>query len=458
MMIILNEINLSYLSPNYPFKDGLITTADEHSYFFPAESFYQSGNWNASGDGSTAYLRTPGYGCIYFIALLISNSKAFFVLKIIQIGFFSGSILIVFKILSDFLAIRYALIATVIFGLLPSFHGFTYYTLSEAVIPFFMLWWMYVLLKPSKYDFIMLFSSTAALVMIRPHLLVFPLVFALFYLIKKNKRSIYILVGLIPFLFWQIRTATILGEWPGIHPVYSLSNNSIYRPPHQQLTELFKIWEHESDVFHKNMGILSSDTSQNARNKVASTLPSHIQADVLPIFKGFQELRFLQNKSYAGKKLHDYLPGEEDLTQKIEQLTERLKSENKLLYHFITPAKSLKKLLVTSMMNLNVFQDAWRDNALVIVLKIVCFVLILFGFITALVFCFLTKITGEIKMLALSVTLSIFYLAYFQRLNEERYIYPYLSICFMFLCLAFMKTKTFIQKKSRPIETTSAKT
>jgi hypothetical protein len=457
-MIILNEINLSYLSPNYPFKDGLITTADEHSYFFPAESLFKSGNWNASGDGSTAYLRTPGYGCIYFIALLIGNSKAFLILKIIQVGLYSGSLLFLFKLLCDFFTKRNALIATLIFGLLPCFHGFTYYTLSEAVIPFFMLWWTYTLLKPSKHDFIMLFSSTAALIMIRPQLLVFPLVFALFYLIKKNKRSIYLLVGLIPFLLWQIRTATILGEWPGIHPVYSLSNNSIFRPPHQQLTELFKIWEHESDVFHKNMGLLSSDTSQNARIKVAATLPSHIQADVLPIFKGFQELRFLQNKSYAGKKLHDYLPGEEDLSHEIEKLTVRLKNENKLLYHFITPAKSLKKLLVTSMMNLNVFQDAWRDNALVIVLKTLCFVLILFGFITALVFCFLSKITVEIKMLAVSITLSIFYLVYVQRLNEERYVYPYLSICFMFLCLAFKKATTFIQKKSRLNETTSAKT
>ena len=456
-MIFLNEINLSYLFPNYPFKEGLITTADEHSYFFPAESLYKCGEWNASGDGSTAYLRTPGYGLIYLIAIFISNSKTFFVLKIFQIGFYSGSLLILFKLLSDHFAKRYALIATLVFGLLPCFHGFTYYTLSEAVIPFFMLWWIYALLKPSKYDFLMLFTSTSALVIIRPQLLVFPLVFTLFYLIKKNKRSIYLLVGLIPFLLWQIRTATILGEWPGIHPVYSLSNNSIYRPPHQQLTELFKIWEHESDVFHKNMGILSSDTSQNARKKVASTLPHHIQADVLPIFKGFQELRFLQNKSYSKKKLHDYLPGEAYLTHEIEKLTVRLKSENKLLYHIITPAKSLKKLLVTSMMNLNVFQDAWRDNALVFALKIVCFTLILLGFFLTFVFCFLSNVTGEIKMLALSVIVSIFYLVYFQRLNEERYLYPYLSICFLFLCFAFMNIKTFIQKKSRPNETTFRK-
>lgn len=450
-MIILNEINLFYLYPNYPFKDGLITSADEHSYFFPAESLYKSGEWNASGDGSTAYLRTPGYGCIYLIALLIGSSKAFFVLKIIQIGFYSGSLLILFQLLSDFSTKRNALIATLVFGLLPCYHGFTYYTLSESVIPFFMLLWIYSLIKPAKRDFLMLFTSTAILVMIRPQLLVFPLVFAIFYFIKKNKRSIYILVGLIPFLLWQIRTASILGEWPGIHPVYSLSNNSIYRPPHQQLTELFKIWEHESDVFHKHLGLLSADTTQSARNKVASTLPNHIQADVLPILKAFQQLRFLQIKSYSGKILNDYLPGEQVLTHKIEKLTARLKSENKLLYHFITPAKSLKKLLFTSMMNLNVFQDAWRDNALVFGLKTICFAFILFGFITAIVFCFLSKINGEIKMLALSVTLSVFYLVYFQRLNEERYLYPYLSACFLFLCFAFMKTKTYIQKKVVPV-------
>ena len=449
VMVLLNEVNLSYLNHDYPYKDGLITTADEYSYFYPAESYYQTGEWNASGDGSKAYLRTPGYGFIYLIALVIGQSKAFLVLKIFQISCYAGSLFLLFKIISDFISKPFSLIATFIFGLLPCFNGFTYYTLSESVIPFFMLWWVYGILKPSKHDFLLLVLITSFLVLIRPQLIVFPIVFAVYYLLKKNKRSIYLLVGLLPFLFWQIRTATLIGEWPDIHPVYSLSNNSIFRPPHQELTELFKIWEHESDVFHENMGILSADTSQLARNKVAATIPIHLQTDVLPILKKFQLFRFKQ-QLYSGNKINSYLPGEKELTNNIHQLTQKLKSENKLDYYLLTPLKSLKKLVVTSMMNLNIYQDAWKENLWVFVLKLLSLTFILLGFVTSILFCFFSKCSIEYRLLAFSVLISIFYLVYFQRLNEERYLYPYLGMFFIYTCLYADSLIKLLAKRKSP--------
>lgn len=449
LMVILNEINLSHLYPEYPYKDGLITTADEYSYFFPAESLYQTGEWIASGDGSKAYLRTPGYGFFYLIALVIGQSKAFLVLKILQISCFAGTLFLLFKILCKYISRQFSLVATIIFGLLPCFHGFTYYTLSESVIPFFMLWWVFSIIKPRKIDFVNLFLSTSLLVLIRPQLIVFPIIFVVYYLIRKNKRSIYLLAGLMPFLLWQLRTATIIGHWPDLHPVYSLSNNSIFRPPHQKLTELFKIWEHESDVFHENMGVLSADSSEIARNKVAATIPVHFHQDVLPILKEFQLLRYRQGL-YTSIKINDYLPGEKELTERIDELTFQLKSENKIDYFIFTPLKSLKKLLFTSMMNLNVFQEAWKDNILVLALKILSFTLILLGFIHSFFFCFTPKQSIEIRLLAFAVLISIFYLAYFQRLNEERYLYPYLGLFFIFTCLFTYNLLKRYQKESRP--------
>ncbi len=448
-MVILNEVNLSHLYPEYPYKDGLITTADEYSYFFPAERLYQTGEWNASGDGSKAYLRTPGYGFFYLIALIIGQSKAFLVLKIFQISCFAGTLFLLYKILCAYISRQFSLVATFIFGILPSFHGFTYYTLSESITPFFMLWWVFTIRKPRKMDFVSLFLSTSSLVLIRPQLIVFPLIFVLYYLIRKNKRSIYLLVGLMPFLFWQLRTATIIGYWPDMHPVYSLSNNSIFRPPHQKLTELFKIWEHESDVFHENMGVLSADTSEISRNKVAATIPVHFHQDVLPVLKEFQLFRNRQD-SYTSIKINDYLPGEKELTERINELTLKLKSENKMDYFIFTPLKSFKKLMYTSMMNLNVFQEAWKDNILVLALKIISFTLILLGFIYSIFFCFSPKQNIENRLLAFAVLISIFYLAYFQRLNEERYLYPYLGLFFIFTCLYTNKLIKTLSKRKSP--------
>jgi hypothetical protein len=312
-----------------------------------------------------------------------------------------------------------------------------------------MLWWVYNILNPRKHDFLLLVLSTSFLVLIRPQLIVFPIVFAVYYLLKKNKRSIYLLVGLLPFLFWQMRTASIIGQWPDIHPVYSLSNNSIFRPPHQELTELFKIWEHESDVFHENMGILSADTSQLARNKVAATIPIHLQTDVLQILKEFQLFRFKQ-QLYSGNKINSYLPGEKELTNNIHELTQKLKSENKLDYYLLTPLKSLKKLLVTSMMNLNIYQDAWKENLWVFVLKLLSLTFILLGFVTSILFCFFSKCSIEYRLLAFSVLISIFYLVYFQRLNEERYLYPYLGMFFIYTCLYADSLIKLLAKRKSP--------
>ena len=81
--IVINETNLSYLSPNFPYKFGMVTTADEYSYFSPAEQFYRTLEWNQNNTGDKAYERTPGYGLIYLFALFISPDHSFLILKII---------------------------------------------------------------------------------------------------------------------------------------------------------------------------------------------------------------------------------------------------------------------------------------------------------------------------------------------------------------------------------------
>jgi hypothetical protein len=441
-MVILNEINLSYLYPQYPYKQGLITTADEYSYFYPAEHFCNSGEWNETSSGDKAYLRTPGYGSLYLLAYFISAKHAFLVLKIIQIGFFSGSLLLLNKVLSIFLYPKNALFATFLYGILPCFNGFTYYTLSESILPFFIIWWIYSIFNTDKKVALNLIFSTSTLVLIRPQLIVFPLVFLVFYLLKKNRRSFYLLIGLTPLLFWHIRTVLILQEWGGLHPVYSVKNNTIFRPPHKELTELFKIWEYESDVFHTNMGILSSDTSVVSRNNVAATIPKSIRNEVIPVLQKFQQFRYMQQSKYAGVKLNDYLPGEKRLTIEIRNLRQKIKHENLVLNHLVTPFNSSKKLIFSSMMNLNIYQEQWRNNIFVWMLKGISFVLIFSGFITTLLLSISRQTEPEFKLLAISVIVSIFYLIYFQRLNEERYLYPYLCIFFLLMCALAAKVRS----------------
>ena len=431
--IVLNEINLSFLGNEYPYKQGLITTADEYSYFSPAEQLLKTGEWNVNSTGEKAYIRTPGYGIIYFLALAIGGSHAFVVLKCIQMLLFAGSIVLFFRLLRGFTDEKISLIATAIYAFLPCFSGFTYYTLSESVLPFFVLGWLYsVFVQSEKNHWLMLTFSTAALVMIRPQLIVFPLVLLLYYTIKRDKLVFALLLGLLPFVSWQVRTMSILGHWPDLHPIYSTKNNSLYRPPHREMTDLFRIWEYRGEMFHGNMGILSSDTTKEARNRVLQTMPSEYRKSVEPILHDFQQLRHLQQSTYAGKSIHGFLPGEKKLVQKIIKVRKYLQARHPFDYYLKTPCLSAKRLIGTSMMNLYVFQASWGNSWVVLLLKIVCFVVIVGGLCATIVLLF----RGEndlLKVCAFALLLSLFYLVFFQRMNEERYLYPYLPVMLFFL-------------------------
>ncbi len=439
--IVLNEINLSFLGNGYPYKQGLITTADEYSYFSPAEQLLKTGEWNVNSTGEKASIRTPGYGFIYFFALVLGGSHAFVVLKCIQLLLFAGSIVLFFRLARLFTNEKLSLIATAIYALLPCFSGFTYYTLSESVLPFFVLAWIYSLLvRTEKNQWLMLLFSTAALVMIRPQLIVFPLIMLGYYAVKREKAVFVLLLGLLPFLAWQVRTMTIIGEWPGLHPIYSTKNNSLYRPPHQEMTDLFRIWEYRGEVFHGNMGVLSSDTTKAARNKVLETIPMEYRKSVEPLLHDFQQLRYLQQSNYAGKSIHGFLPGEKELVQKIRKVREHLQAQHPFDYYLKTPCLSAKQLIGTSMMNLYVFQASWGNSWVVLLLKIICFVLIVGGLCATIVVLFWGE-NDLVKVCALALLLSLFYLVFFQRMNEERYLYPYLPVMLLFLVAVVGKWK-----------------
>jgi hypothetical protein len=431
-LILLNELNVQFLSPNYPYKSGLITSADEYSYFSPAEQFYHTGEWNQNSNGEAAYMRTPGYGIVYFIALVIGQQHSFFILKVLQILLFGGSIYLLFAISRMFFKPLLALSIAFIYAFLPCYSGFVYYTLSEAILPFFLFLWVITLLTPTrKWHWYELALSSAALVIIRPQLIVFPALFCAYFLIQRNRTFWALLIGFLPIILWNVRTTFILGEWPGIHPIYSTTNNSLYRPPHKAMTDLFRVWEYRGDVFHENMGLLSIDTTQAARTKVLQTIPIEFHQSVERVLHEFQHFRHLQATAYNGKKLSGYLPGERQLVQSIQLVKSDLQSQHLFTYWINTPFQSFKQLIGTSMMNLYVFQATWKDSIIVIGLKWLCFLLIFCGFLSTCYQAIWNNNLG-LQLIAISVLVSVFYLVFFQRMNEERYLYPYLGLFLFF--------------------------
>lgn len=450
VLILINETNLSFLKPNFPFKQGLITTADEYSYFSPVDQFLKTGNWAENSLGAKAYMRTPGYGLVYLTAKVIGGSNAFLALKMIQILLFAGSIYLFSKILLTLkLSENLAFVGTLIFGLMPTFSGFVYYTLSESVLPFFVLWSFYAIIKvnENKRISINVIIPLGLLLLLRPQMLVLTSLFLLYFLFKRKRIFWSLLVAFIPLFFWNIRTVYITGEWLGLNPIYSKNNNSLYREPHKEMTDLFRVWEYRGDYFHSTMAMLSKDTTNATTQSVLQTIPIQYRATVRPIFLEFQKFRHQQITAYANKKISSYLPGEEALIRNIKLARKKLIRENPVDFYLLTPLNSFEKLMRTSMMNLYIFQETWKEHSIVLMLKYISFLLISLGFISS-VLLLIKSSNPLIRVSALSVLVSIFYLSFVQRFNEERYLLPYLSILLIHLLVYLEQIIHYKTKKS----------
>ena len=225
----------------------MIQTADEASYLVPPINYLSEGIWADNSDGITRfYQRPPGYGSIYMICTLILGKYALLGIKTIQILGYFFSILLIGKISILLLPKqKTALTAALITALLPMYSGFMYYTLTEGITPVLTLWTIYSYLNfnPSKKPFAVIIA-TSLLILVRPQMILLPFLFIAYHLLKREKKlALVISIGFIPFALWQLRTFSISKEIPGLHPIYSLKNNTLFRPSHEAMTNLFRIWE-----------------------------------------------------------------------------------------------------------------------------------------------------------------------------------------------------------------------
>jgi hypothetical protein len=434
LAVFLHEKNVDLLGGQFPAKNGMITTADEASYFQPAINYLESGEWKDYSIGVSSYVqRPPGYGGIYLIAQMISKDNPFAVMKTIQVLLFFFSILLFAGIL-DKLEIKFKLmfIITSIYALLPAYNGFMYYTLTEGVTPFLVLLLTYVYLTFGK-DFswrsVVMFSLAFFLItMVRPQLLILPLmIFVL--LVYRNKKNVLLLAGFIPFILWQVRTHNIIGSW-SLHPIYSSSNHSIFRPPHEAMTELSRIWEFKGDRFHSTIAELIRDTSATQRNNALGNVPNEFIERVEPVFAQFQLISMYQREQFETGITEELVARENRFVDEVKQLTSELAGQNIFMAYLGTPVKSGAELFTKSHMNLAVYQTAWRGNFLVELIRYLCLGLIAISFLVT--FWYAVRNWNDVMgVFAVSILVTVLYLIFVQRLNEERYLTPLLPLALL---------------------------
>lgn len=444
MSVFWQEIDSRHESKSDSRVEGMLITTDAPSYMAPAINWIESGRWKDNSLGPSSYCqRPPGYGMIIGISYLVSPEHYPFFLKILQIIAFIGSVLLIAKILSKLgVSDRVGLIAMIIYGVLPCYSSTMYFILTEGITPFLILASTFYFIKvidnhSGSVGFIIL---NAFLLLVRPQLLVFVLLIAAFVFVKKKKLRFFVPLIFMPLVLWQIRSYSYTSQW-NLHPIYSSYNQSFYRPPHEAMTNLFRIWESDGSNYHEIISELISDSTESGLENAITRVPEKYRPEIRDIMREYQILLADQNqKLRSGTWL---LPDktEQDLTDRIDLKVSELRKEHLFDFIVVTPFHSSFYLLSKSHLHQHVFQKYWRGNIAVEALRIICLLVISISLILTISLLFAGGIPQKLKILSLTVIITILYLVFIQRLNEERYMSPYLPL--MFLIGVYMVSKFF---------------
>lgn len=453
----INEINLSALR-----EDGVelrsnetVITADDASYIAPAQNLINSGELkNNLKDKSAYFLRPPGYSYWLILHGGVQTSLQLKILKISQLLLFSLSVYCLFFIAFTYLnSKRFAIITTSIYGVSTIASGFLYYTLTEAITPALMIFFVFGLIAAKQQEnikrkqLIYLLSSLlfAFIFITRPVLGVFALGLLTFILIDfwKTKKQLIIttsaalLIAFTPMIAWQIRNSKIAREYVGLHPVYFNQHSaSVFRPTHKALWKLCKGWGETGANFHGYFGEfwnagIKGDTSLTQRRKMLAHFPSHVvkllgEKQIDEMLMSYQKSILYQKKFFDNQAP---MPLEIPMTEKqtiskIETLVAKYKSNLWFEYYIKSPLKVFKTLAFHSNLSLYVYQKTFRGNLIMEIFRIFAFAIHSCAF-TLLILSLFSKRSIEYKSI-FSFTLLIYvgYLIFIQRGIEERYTLP----------------------------------
>ncbi len=448
----------------------MILTADDASYLVPAENYLRTGIWKDNSQGISSYVqRPPGMGFMHLVFYTISPENYPLLHKIFNLLLHVLQLYVFGLIAHILLSKGRAVFAQVFYAILPFFWGYLFYYLTESVTPALIVFLVFGYVKyhqhPASKWIIFQAAVSGILLLIRPQLIIFILPFIYFlwsYIREKHYRKWpYFLFAIVlafgGFVMWQVRTATIVKKWTGMHPIYDVTNNTQYRPVHRSLGELYKIWEHDGEKFHSHLRLIweySLEDSSMLEFSILNTTMSFPKK----VFKyaSYEEFKYIFTEYYyVAKEIEPYsrnripVPGESPrekaLRLKIDSLTHALKKKMWIESYITTPIHSAKFMFTKSHLNLYVFQHTYRGTVFMEITRFATVGLILMLTLLTLLQLF-NKKNKPAFLLALATMAYLFYLFFVQKINEERYVFPLLP---MFALMGYERLYSWIKRFTR---------
>jgi len=438
-----------------------IKTADDVSYLLPAKNYLNNKGWNDGTPGIQGnYMRSPGYGlfCLPFLAALEESTALSFIrtTQCLLMALVAGTLFLL--LLQWGFPNQLAFVVASFLGALPSFSGYVFYTLTEGITPalLFLLFFLYSLsrhknISSKKWSLTIIFFIACivfgCLFITRPVFGTFALLLLSIFLkikIRLIKRILLIFLGLVlafgPTILWEARNISLGKKINGIstfYEIYSPTNNSVWRAPHQSIYELVKLFSisgqdyHEWSKKHETAAYLGqewedieSPLSIFDESSIAligkDTLTKYVQIfqQSIPEVALYSE----QNKYSANEQL---------VAEKFAEYTRQYKDQYTFRSWIITPLRVLKTIVWQSHLNHFLFWNTYGQRSWMRLFSL--FTSLLNFTIYLLPFCclfFKPKIIKNHFWLILSVGFNILYLIVVQRGLEQRYYTPLLPVLF----------------------------
>lgn len=480
----LNVLNIQSLLSHLPEKVRLgetVLTSDDPIYLKPAMNFVDGLGWTDGSVGRQQYFsRPPGYSL--FIApfyALFGLKKGLFFIKFVQLFLFSLSSVCLLKLLEKLTKHnKCSFFISMLYGVFPLASGFVFYTLTEAITPALMIFYVYYLHRAwsfeGKLSFVKAAFVLSILLLVRPvfGMFLLPLGVLVFlqkqFSIKKRIMQFVFLtsLSLLPLFVWQVRVISICGEFPGLYPVYDKDVNTIYRPTHRAIWEFGKCWGISGKDFHEHIGpiweqvIYRDSVSGNPIQAFIAIIPKDIvkavgEDKIWKVFLAYQETVKIQ-KPYllAKQKLPaTIISQEQKVITLVSQLTQNYRTKHWFKYHVQVPLIYLKEMSFHSNLNLYVYQHRWRGSLLMegvrgfaLLLHVGVFVILFLSF-------FNRNLSLFSRLLGVSSMIYVLFLAYYFRELEERYTLPILPVLFLITAEFITQTQfySYVQRKIQKV-------
>lgn len=435
---------------NSPYHLGLHASADDASYYATGINWIETGTWRDNSIGQSSFVqRPPLLGFLHAVSYKISSEHRAFVFFVLALVFHLFAVNLLFNSLLQKTSLKQAVFFSLLFVSLPCFGGYLSYQITESISGSLMIVGIALFArKHSASSLTALFVFLCVLYLFRPVLLLLflPISCYLLYLqIISWKRFalrhlVFIVIGITSVVSWELRKNNYMGSWFDLHPIYHETNGSLYRPLHQELSQLFRIWEYDSEQFHR----LIDPCWQNKPIKTAIVY-RYVQQRAVPL-SGQQLYQLLNSYQQINVDVHDKITKKIQLTpsmkeiklqQKIEQLRSILIEQNRFTYYVTTPIKSMLQISLSSHLNHYFFHTRLRDLWVILFLKIACLLLLTIGTFNVIIQLF--KAQRKEQMIAFGIMSYWFYLFFIQRLNEERYLVPAIILSFYLLAVSWRK-------------------